>query len=84
MPHSWDEVIGQGDVYESSDFKAAAYQLISNQILYENNNAQATAYRLIDRYREAFRDAFDLLGISLKFDSAYRYIAAIPYLEKQR
>lgn len=84
MPNTWDEVIRQGDVYESSDFKAAAYQLVSNQISYESNQAQATAYRLIDRYRDAFRDVFDLLGMSLKFDTTYRYIAAIPYVEKQK
>lgn len=84
MPNTWDEVIRQGDIYEASDFKAAAHQLVSNQIIYENNQAQATSYRLIDRYRDAFRDAFDLLGMSLKFDSAYRYIAAIPYVEKQK
>ncbi len=84
MPNNWDNVIRQGDVYESSDFKAAAYQLVSNQVIYENNNTQAAAYRLIDRYREAFRDAFDLLGMSLKFDTTYRYIAAIPYVEKQK
>lgn len=84
MPNTWDEVIRQGDIYETSDFKAAAHQLVSNQIIYENNQAQATAYRLIDRYRDAFRDAFDLLGMSLQFDSAYRYIAAIPYVEKQK
>ncbi|MPM92575.1 hypothetical protein SDC9_139710 [bioreactor metagenome] len=84
MPNTWDEVIRQGDVYESSDFKSAAYQLVSNQIIYESNQSQATAYRLIDRYRDAFRDAFDLLGMSLKFDTTYRYIAAIPYVEKQK
>lgn len=84
MPNTWDEVIRQGDIYEASDFKAAAYQLVSNQIIYESNNAQAVAYRLIDRYRDAFRDVFDLLGMSLKFDTTYRYIAAIPYVEKQK
>lgn len=84
MPNTWDEVIRQGDVYEASDFRAAAYQLVSNQIIYESNNAQAVAYRLIDRYRDAFRDTFDLLGMSLKFDTTYRYIAAIPYVEKQK
>lgn len=84
MPFSWEDVIRQGDVYEPSDFKAAAYLLVSSQIIYESNNAQAAAYRLIDHYREAFRDVFDLLGIALKFDSAYRYIAAIPTVEKQR
>jgi len=84
MPREWDEVIGQGAIYQPEDFKLAAYQLISNQILYESNNQQVFAYRLIDRYRNAFRETFDLLGMSLKFDSTYRYVAVIPYLEKQK
>lgn len=84
MPREWAEVIGQGALYQPDDFKLAAYQLISNQILYESNNQQSFAYRLIDRYRNAFRETFDLLGMSLKFDSTYRYVAVIPYLEKQK
>ena len=84
MPREWDDVIGPDAYYQPQDFKLAAYQLISNQILYESNNQQATAYRLIDRYRDAFRETFDLLGMSLKFDSTYRYIAVVPYVEKQR
>ena len=84
MSFSWTDVIEQGDIYEPSDFKAAACQLISNQIIYESNHGHAVAYRLIDHYRDAFRDVFDLLGIALKFDSTYRFVAAIPYAEKQK
>lgn len=83
MPFNWEDVIKKDDPYESSDFRNAAYQLLSCQVIYENAHGQGPSYRLIDRYRETFRDVFDLLGISLKFDPDYRYIAAIPTAEKQ-
>lgn len=83
MPSNWEEVIREGDPYEVSDFRNAAYQLLTSQIIYENAHGQGVSYRLIDRYREPFCEAFDLMGLSLKFDSDYRYIAAIPTADKQ-
>lgn len=84
MPLNWEDFpIRKDDPYVPQDFQNAAYQLLSSQILYETTSGQGAAYRLIDRYRDAFRDAFDLFGIALKFDSDYRYIAAIPNAEKQ-
>lgn len=83
MPLNWEDVIREGDPYEVSDFRNAAYQLLTSQIIYENAHGQGVTYRLIDRYREPFKEAFDLLGLSLKFDSDYRYIAAIPTADKQ-
>lgn len=83
MPVSWEELIRQGDPYEVSDFRNAAYQLLTSQIIYEGGHGQGVSYRLIDRYREAFKEAFDLMGLSLKFESDYRFIAAIPTADKQ-
>lgn len=84
MPREWNDIIGSNDYYQQDDFKGAAYQLITSQILYETNKQQAFAYRLIDRYRDAFRETFHLLGMELKFDSTHRFVAAIPYVEKQK
>ena len=85
MPLNWDEFpIRKDDPYEPKDFQNAAYQLLSSQILYETTNGHGTSYRLIDRYRDAFREAFMLFGIELKFDPNFRYIAAIPTAEKQQ
>lgn len=84
MPLNWEDFpIRKDDPYEPQDFRNAAYQLLSSQILYETTTGQGASYRLIDRYRDAFREAFDLFGVALKFDSDYRYIAAIPNAEKQ-
>lgn len=84
MPLNWEEfTIRKDDPYNPQDFRNAAYQLLYSQILYETTSGHGTSYRLIDRYRDAFREAFDLFGIALKFDSDYRYIAAIPNAEKQ-
>jgi hypothetical protein len=84
MPLNWEDFpIRKDDPYEPQDFRNAAYQLLSSQILYETTAGQGGSYRLIDRYRDAFREAFDLFGIALKFDSDYRYIAAIPSADKQ-
>lgn len=84
MPREWSEIIGPADYYKPEDFKGAAYQLATSQILYESHKHQAFAYRLIDRYRDAFRETFDLLGMELKFDSTHRYVAALPYVDRQK
>ncbi|MDD5299426.1 MAG: DUF4194 domain-containing protein [Gallionella sp.] len=83
MPLNWEDVIREDDPYEVSDFRNAAYHLLTSQIIYESAHGQGITYRLIDRYRESFKEAFDLFGLSLKFDSDYRYIAAIPTANKQ-
>lgn len=78
MPRNWTALADNSELYEEQDFKSAAYQLMSAQVLYEREHAQRIAYNLIARYRNEFKEAFHLFGLDLVFDDAARYIAAIP------
>lgn len=79
MPKDWSEFVKDKDSpYEEDDFRSAAYQLLTQQVLYETDKSDRTSYQLIDAHRHAFRDAFDLFGMDIEFDNDYRYCAAIP------
>lgn len=77
MPKDWSGFTKDG-IHEENDFRAAAYQLLTQQVLYEREKSDRLAYNLVNGYRNAFREAFDLFGMDLEFDDAYRYCAAIP------
>lgn len=77
MPKDWSGFTKNG-IHEEDDFRAAAYQLLTQQVLYEREKSDRLAYNLVNGHRNAFREAFDLFGMDLEFDEAYRYCAAIP------
>lgn len=79
MPKSWDALAESNPYnYQLSHFQAAAYQLVSEQTLYRSVSAQRVSYELIARYRPEYQEAMALLGIELKWDDNYRFVAAIP------
>lgn len=79
MPKDWSEFTKDKDaIYEENDFRSAAYQLLTQQILYESDKSDRVAYQIVSSHRHAFRDAFDLFGMDIEFDPDYRYCAAIP------
>lgn len=79
MPKDWSEFTkDKNSIFEDDDFRSAAYQLLTQQILYEADKPDRVAYQLVNSHRHAFREAFDLFGMDVEFDSDYRYCAAIP------
>jgi len=79
MPKDWSEFTKDKDSpYAEDDFRSAAYQLLTQQVLYESDKADRIAYQLINSHRNAFRDALDLFGMDIEFDNDYRYCTAIP------
>ncbi|ROH86417.1 DUF4194 domain-containing protein [Stagnimonas aquatica] len=83
MPKTWDDLADASTLYAPEDFKAAAYQAVTEQILYSRNPGQRVSYELIARYRSQFREAMALLGIELRFIDEHRFVAAIPHHAKR-
>lgn len=81
--HSWDDLVRADDSNEVSDFQGAANQLMSHQVLYESRLTHATAYRLIARNKKAFQEVFSMFAITLHIDETFRFVAAIPTLDRQ-
>lgn len=81
MPKDWSAYAKDKDdksFYEEDDFRNAAYQLLTQQVLYEKEKSDRVAYQIVNTHRMQFREAFDLFGMDIDFDDAYRYCAAIP------
>lgn len=86
MPKDWSAYTKEGDqssIYIEDDFRNAAYQLLTQQVLYESDRSDRVAYQIANAYRHPFREAFDLYGMDLYFDPDYRYCAAIPRLGRR-
>jgi hypothetical protein len=88
MPKDWSDYARDDDknknaIYEEDDFRAAAHQLLTQQILYESDKSDRVAYQLISSHRHPFREAFDLFGMDIEFDPDYRYCVAIPRLHRR-
>jgi len=78
MP-SWETLATQSEgLYTEDDFRSAAYQLVAQQILYASHPHQRKAQAIVSRFRRAFADVLDLLGMDLEIDDNYRFCAAIP------
>lgn len=79
MPRSWEKLANADELYTSeSDYQAAAYQLVTAQVLYEQDVSQRVSYHIIRRYPAEFKEAMALLGMELIVNDDYRYCAAVP------
>lgn len=79
MPITWDKVAQDDEVYRDvNDYKQAAYQLVTEQILYESNPAQRKSYRLARRHYNQFKEALALLGLDLFHNESYRFLYTVP------
>ncbi|WLT40289.1 DUF4194 domain-containing protein (plasmid) [Synechocystis sp. B12] len=79
MPRTWEKLANDDPIYSSeSEFQAAAYQLVTAQVLYEQDAAQRVSYHLVRRYPGDFKEALLLFGMELIINDDYRYCAAVP------
>jgi len=83
MPRDWTALAEGSELCDASDFQNAAYQLLCAQVLYEAEQRHRVSYQLIAGHRPAFMEAFELFGMQLRFNDAYRYCYAIPKGTKQ-
>ncbi len=86
MPKDWSAYTKENNssfIYTEDDFRSAAYQLLTQQVLYESDRSDRVSYQIASTNRHPFREAFDLYGMDLYFDSDYRYCAAVPRLGRR-
>lgn len=66
MPRNWGDLAESTDgVHTVEDFQQALYQLVISQCLYARFRRQVRSYRLIARFPKEFKEAADLLGLTL-------------------
>ena len=66
MPRNWRDLAESTDgVHTEDDFKQAFYQLAMGQCLYARFRRQVRSYRLIARFPKEFKEAADLMGLTL-------------------
>lgn len=78
MPKNWTSLAEESGIYTTEDFQKAFHRLVTHQCLYARFHQQGSAYRLISRYRSAYTEAADLLGLSLEFNSQFEFCYVTP------
>lgn len=66
----------------AKEFEAAAYRLVTEQVLYHSDKQSRIAYYLIERYTKEFERVLEPLGVALVVNSLLRYVFAKPKHEK--
>jgi len=78
MIRHWRDVISEDASYEEADFEAAAYRLVTEQVLYESVARQRGAYRIVKVHEKHFRALCSLMGMELYVSADLGYCAARP------
>lgn len=74
MPRNWNDLAeSSGGTYTVDDFKQALYQLVVGQCLYARFRRQAVSYRIISTYRKEYKEASDLMGLTLVYKDEQEY-----------
>lgn len=68
--------------HTAEEFEAAAYRLITEQVLYHSDKQSRIAYYLVERYTKEFEHVLEPLGVGLDVNSLLRYVYAKPKHEK--
>lgn len=74
----WRDVLTDHDSTDEQDLEAAAYRLVTEQVLYDSEPRQRTHYRLVKQYAAHFRQVCELLGMELHVNDNPAYCAARP------
>lgn len=83
MSNYWETVASRTDGQNTADeFEAAAYRLVTEQVLYHSDKHSRTAFYLVERYTKEFEHVLEPLGIVLDVNSLLRYVFAKPKHQK--
>lgn len=76
----WERVCEKQETkaYTEEHFEAAAYHLMSAQVLYQSNKQQVRDYRLIKTYIDEFSRLFSAFGMTIDVDTVNGYVVALP------
>ncbi|RNF58427.1 DUF4194 domain-containing protein [Pseudomonas aeruginosa] len=79
MIRYWQDLASQSNgYYEEEDFEAAAYRLVSEQVLYHADHRSRKAYGIIDQYERIFSKVLAPLGIEVGVDRQLLFAYATP------
>ena len=79
MSSYWEDLASRLDaIYEPEDFEAAAYRLVSEQVIYHSDRASRASYALIELYERDFSKVLAPLGLSVMVNRQLRYVVALP------
>ena len=79
MSNFWEDLASRlNGVYMADDFEAAAYRLVSEQVIYHSDRTSRAAYSIVDLYEREFNKVLAPLGVSLMVNRQLRYIVAQP------
>lgn len=83
MSNYWDAAASRTDgQHTAEEFEAAAYRLVTEQVLYHSDKHSRVAYYLVERYTKEFERVLEPLGVVLDVNSLLRYVFAKPKHEK--
>jgi hypothetical protein len=83
MSQFWEGVVERSKKQATvADLEAAAYRLVTEQVIYYSERNSRTAFWLIEQYERDFRTALAPLGIQVEVNRKYRYAFARPMHEK--
>lgn len=78
MSHWKNALEAARDLASQEDFEAAAYRLVSEQVIYASDKGNKLAYALIEDYAREFRLALEPLGVDVLVNARFRYACALP------
>lgn len=83
MSNYWEIAASRTDgQHTAEEFEAAAYRLVTEQVIYHSDKQSRIAYYLIERYTKEFERVLEPLGVDLDVNSLLRYVYAKPKHEK--
>ncbi|HUX82155.1 MAG TPA: DUF4194 domain-containing protein [Halothiobacillus sp.] len=78
MSKHWESLAARDGQNTADEFEAAAYRLISEQVLYHSDKSSRIAYYLVDRYEREFSQVLAPMGVDIEVNKLHRYIYARP------
>lgn len=79
MSEYWESLAKKdGSINTAEEFEAAAYRLVTEQVLYYSDKNSRSAYWLAARYEREFNQALSPLGIRLQVNRQLSYVYAVP------
>lgn len=83
MSNYWETAASRTDgQHTAEEFEAAAYRLVTEQVLYHSDKHSRIAYYLVERYTKEFEHVLEPLGIVLDVNPLLRYVFAKPKHQK--
>jgi len=79
MSQFWDDIAARSNgQHTAQELEAAAYRLVTEQVLYYADRHSRTAYWMLERYERDFKQALAPLGITVEVNRQQRYAYALP------